>query len=103
MGLLVSTVLCTAVRANAAGSPADVFLSVLGGVKGETKVDVLLPTELPRPFSDAKHANVDKAKADEYAISLYYELEAGNAGFAPSFEAMTIPVTLHRNKEMSAK
>jgi hypothetical protein len=91
LGLLVSTVLCTAFRANAAGSLPDVFLSVLDRVKAKTKVGVLLPTELPKPFSDAKHANVDKATADEYVVSLYYELDAGNAGFAASFQATNNP------------
>jgi hypothetical protein len=87
LALLVSTVLCTAFRAKAAGSLPDVFLSVLDGVKAKTKVGVLLPSELPKPFSDAKHAKVDKATADEYVVSLYYELDAGNAGFAASFQA----------------
>jgi hypothetical protein len=89
--LLGVLVLCTAPRTNAAGSLPDVFLSILGGVKAKTKVDVLLPTELPRPFSDAKHANVDKATPEEYAVSLYYELGAGDAGFAASFEATNNP------------
>jgi hypothetical protein len=31
---------------------------------------------------------VDKATADEYAVSLYYELDVGNAGFAASFQAI---------------
>ena len=89
--VFASTVLCTAVRANEAGSLPDVFVSVLGGIKAKTRVPVLLPTELPRPFSDAKHASVDKATADEYEVSLYYELDAGNAGFAASFEATKNP------------
>jgi hypothetical protein len=91
LGVLVAAVLCTAVRIDAAESLPGVFLSVLGGLKGKTKVDVLLPTELPRPFSDGKHANVDKATADEYAVSLHYELDAGNAGFAASFGATNNP------------
>jgi len=91
LGVFASTVLCTAVRANVAGSLPDIFVSVLAGVKAKTRVPVLLPTELPRPFSDAKHASVDKATADEYAVSLYYELGVGNAGFAASFEATNNP------------
>ncbi len=86
-----STVLCTAVRANVAGSLPDVFLSVLPELKAKTKVAVLLPAELPSPFSDAKHATVDKATADEYAVSLYYKLDVGNAGFAASFGASNNP------------
>jgi len=34
---------------------------------------------------------VDKATADEYVVSLYYELDAGNAGFAASFQATDNP------------
>jgi hypothetical protein len=90
-GLLVSTIPCIAVQANAVGSLPDVFLSVLDAVRAKTKIDVLLPTELPKPFNDAKHANVDKATGDEYAISLYYELDAGDAGFAASFQGTDNP------------
>jgi hypothetical protein len=89
--VFASTVLCTAVQANVAGSLPDIFVSVLAEVKAKTRVRVLFPTELSRPFSDAKHARVDKATADEYAVSLYYELDAGNAGFAASFEATNNP------------
>jgi hypothetical protein len=88
MGVFATSVLCAAVRANVAGSSLpDVFLSVLAEVKANTTVNVLLPTELPRPFSDAKYASVDNAAADGYAVSLYYELGVGNAGFAASFGA----------------
>ncbi len=89
--LFASTVLCTAVRASEAESRLDIFVSVLGEVKAKTRVPVLLPTELPRPFSDAKHATGEKATANEYEVSLYYELDAGNAGFAASFEATKNP------------
>lgn len=87
VGVFASTVICTAVRANVAGSLPDIFRSALAEVKAKTNVPVLLPTELPRPISDAKHASVDKAAADEYVVSLYYELGAGEAGFAASFGA----------------
>jgi hypothetical protein len=88
LGVFATSVLFTAVRANAAGSSLpDVFLSVLAEVKAKTTVNVLLPTELPSPFRDAKYANVDKATADEYVVSLYYKLGVGNAGFAASFGA----------------
>ena len=60
-------------------------------VKAKTTVPVLLPTELPSPFSDAKHAIVDKATADEYEVGLYYELDLGDAGFAASFNATKNP------------
>jgi hypothetical protein len=54
LGVFASTVLCTAVQANVTGSLPDIFVSVLAGVKAKTRVPVVLPTELPRPFSDAK-------------------------------------------------
>jgi len=91
LGLLLLPVLSAAGQTNAVGSLPGVLLTVLDGVKAKTKVDVLLPTTLPKNLSNAKHANVDKATADEYAISLYYELDAGNAGFAASFHATHDP------------
>jgi hypothetical protein len=84
-GVFAFTLLYTAVRANAAGPLPDIFRSVLTEVKAKTRVPVLLTTELP--FYDIKHASVDKATAEEYAISLYYKLDAGDAGFAASFQA----------------
>ncbi len=87
LGVFASAVLGTPVRAKVARSLPNVFLSVLDEVKAKTRVAVLLPIELPGPFSNAKHAIVDKATADEYAVSLYYELDAGDAGFAALFEA----------------
>jgi hypothetical protein len=65
----------------------DALVSALAEVKAGTGISVLLPTELPQPFSDAKHAVVEKVSADEYAVALYYESEMGNAGFAASFTA----------------
>ncbi len=52
---------------------------------------MLLPTELPSPFSDARHAIVDRVTADEYGVDLYYELDLGDAGFAASFDATNKP------------
>jgi hypothetical protein len=76
----------------AAALPVDRSLprnvaSVLAEVKAGTSIPVLLPTELPRPFSDAKNAVLEKIAADEYALALYYEAGAGDAGFAASFSA----------------
>ena len=73
------------------GLPAEkplpnIFVSVLAEVKAKTNITVLLPTELPEPFRYAAHAMV-KAKADEYAVILYYELGVGDAGFAASLLA----------------
>jgi len=52
---------------------------------------VLLPGELPEPIAGAKYATVDRASQDDYAISLYYELDIGDAGFAASFMAKGHP------------
>jgi len=77
----------TAALAPAGTSLPDIFVSALAEVKAGTSIPVLLPTELPRPLSDAKHAVVEKITADEYAVALYYELGAGHAGFAASFSS----------------
>jgi hypothetical protein len=74
-------------RAHAARSLPRVFGSVLAEVKAKTSIPVLLPTELPRPVDNAKHAVVEKTTTDEYGVALYYELEAGDAGFAAFFGA----------------
>ncbi len=63
------------------------FVSALAEVKAGTNIPVLLPTALPRPFSDAKQAVVEKVSADEYAVALYYELGVGDAGFSALFAA----------------
>ena len=95
LGMLVFTVFCSSTPMSAAGPLSDVFLSVLGQLKEKTKVDVLLPTELPSPFNDAKYANAE-ATADMYAVSLYYELGAGDAGFTrPPPRPSTTLHTLH--------
>jgi hypothetical protein len=75
-----------------AGSLPDILVSALAEVEANTRVPVLLPTELPKPFGHAKHAIVEKVSAGEYAVSLYYELDAGEAGFAASFEATNNPL-----------
>ena len=64
-----------------------VFVSILAEVKAKTNLSVLLPTELPKPFSDAEQAEVSEVKGDQYSVVLYYELGVGNAGFAASFSA----------------
>jgi hypothetical protein len=43
----------------------DIFISVLTDVKAGTSIPVLLPTELPKPFGDAKHAVALKVSEDE--------------------------------------
>ena len=90
LGVVASTVFGTTLRSNGTPLPS-VFLSVLAEVKAKTRVPVLLPAELPKPFSDAKHAVVDKATADEYGVRLYYELDSGDAGLAALFEATNHP------------
>ena len=61
--------------------------SVLPEVKAKSHVAVLLPSELPQPIAKAKYATVERASENEYAISLYYKLDAGDSGFAAFFLA----------------
>lgn len=65
--------------------------SVLAEVKAKSHVEVLLPSELPQPFAEAKYAIVESASENEYGISLYYELNAGNSAFAAGFSADSQP------------
>ena len=69
----------------------SIFVSVLPEVKAKSRVPVLLPTELPRPFDEAKQALVVRVAAKEYAISLFYELGIGDAGSAAFFAADASP------------
>jgi hypothetical protein len=62
----------------------DIFVSVLADVKAGTSIPVLLPTELPRPFRDAKQAIAGKISANKYRITLYWGV---GAWFAASFAA----------------
>lgn len=68
-----------------------ILVPVLSEVKAGSLVPVLLPNELPGPIAAARHAVVQKAEVDEYAISLYYELGIGDAGFAAFFSAQAKP------------
>jgi hypothetical protein len=77
----------TAIPAKPGRSLPKVFASVLPELKAKSRLPVLLPSELPDPVRNAKHALLDKAAADEYAISVYYELGVGEAGFAALFAA----------------
>ncbi|HEX7362170.1 MAG TPA: hypothetical protein VF283_16900 [Bryobacteraceae bacterium] len=63
------------------------FAPVLREVKAKSRIPILLPRELPGPIGRAKFAHIDKAEATEYAISLYFELGIGDAGFAAFFAA----------------
>ena len=51
-------------QAKPGGPLPRVFVSVLPEIKAKSRVAVLLPTELPRPFEDAKHAVVQKVAAN---------------------------------------
>jgi hypothetical protein len=73
-------------RASVGSYLPAIFVSILPEIKAKTSMAVLLPTELPRPFGDAKHVKLEVAP-DEYAVALYYELDVGNAGFAALFAA----------------
>ena len=95
--LCVVSSLAQVLSEGAAGRPStgkrlpDVFVSSLAEVKVKTSIPVLLPTKLPRPVGDAKHATVEKATPDGYAIVLWYELDAGNSGNAASFSGQANP------------
>jgi hypothetical protein len=65
--------------------PAPVFNSLLPQIKEKTKVPVFLPSGLPQPIGKAKYSVAENLREDEYAISLYYKLGIGDAGFAASF------------------
>jgi hypothetical protein len=72
-------------RAKPDKSLPEAFITVLHEVKDKSQVPVLLPSELPENIGRAKHARVVKATVNEYAISLLYRLDTGDAGFAASF------------------
>lgn len=67
------------------------FASSVGAVKAKTRVPILLPSTLPDPIGKAKHTVVESVTEDSYAISLYYELGIGDAGFAANFTAQSKP------------
>ncbi len=80
-----------------------VFGSVVAEVKTKSRITVLLPSELSQPVAGAKYAVVEKASEGEYAISLYYEMGIGNAGFAALFAAQADPATSLKNCPMFEK
>jgi len=65
----------------------NAFELVLAEIKAKPHVAVILPSALPQPISGAKYATLQSASNTEYAISLYYELGIGDAGFAAFFAA----------------
>lgn len=60
-------------------------------VKAKSQAPVLLPSELPQPFAEAKNARVDEVSEYRYAISLYYKLGVGDSAFAAYFAANARP------------
>ncbi|HWW23238.1 MAG TPA: hypothetical protein VNY78_05005 [Edaphobacter sp.] len=82
-------------HAPSAAKPAlalpEALTPALAEAKAKSRIAVLLPSELPQPLAKAKHAIVETALEDEYAISLYYELGVGDSGFAASFSAKAHP------------
>src|SRR5690348_2593735 len=72
-------------QANAPPALPEAFKSVLPKVKAKSHVPIMLPSELPEPIGKAGHAVIQKAEADEYAISIYNELGVGDSGFAAYF------------------
>jgi hypothetical protein len=91
--LLCATAALSQNRDNTALSPSlpAALASVLSEAKSRSHVPLLLPSELPQPIAKAKSAIVEAASEDEYAISLYYGLDIGDAGFAASFGAKAHP------------
>jgi hypothetical protein len=69
----------------------EALASVLADVKAKSHAEVLLPSEMPHPFGEAKYATVESASQNEYSISLYYKLDVGDSGFAASFSADAHP------------
>jgi uncharacterized protein YecT (DUF1311 family) len=67
------------------------FASAVRAVKAKTRVPILLPSALPDPIGKAKHTVVQREAKDGYAISLYYELGIGDAGFAAYFSGAANP------------
>lgn len=74
-----------------AASVPEALAPALAEVKAKSRVALLVPSELPQPLAGAKHAIVEMASNDQYAISLYYELGVGDSGFAASFTANAHP------------
>jgi hypothetical protein len=75
---------CTLGSTPSHGLPAEkalprVFVAVLPEIKARTRVPVLLPSELPSPIRDAKHAIAEQDARNEYAVALCYELGVGDA------------------------
>jgi hypothetical protein len=64
------------------------FTAVLSQIKAVSQIPILLPSEVPL---GANHVQLEKATLREYAISLYYELGVGDAGFAASFSGQDMP------------
>lgn len=77
--------------ASSSGSLAETFGAVLPEIKAKSRVPVLLPSELPMPMGNAKHAVIEKLTENEYAISLFYDLGMGDAGFAAFFAGSVKP------------
>lgn len=58
--------------------------TALAAAKKKTHIPIFLPSELP-PSVEARGAIVDRAEANEYAISIYSQLGTGNGGFVALF------------------
>jgi len=96
IGAAIVIILCPCAAGSQEAAPQHpqlpaVFTSVLPDVKAKCHVPILLPSELPKPISDAQHAVIQKATADRYSVGLFYELDVGNAGFAANFGAEASP------------
>ena len=78
-------------EAESGKSLPEIFRPLLPEIKSKSHVPLLLPGELPKPIEGAKHALIAKVTPNEYAISLYFELGIGDAGFAGYFSGDAAP------------
>jgi hypothetical protein len=74
-----------------AKSLPEPLTSVLPEIKAKSHIPVILPSDLPQPISEAKHAVIEKASDKEYSIILFYKLGIGDAGFAAFLGAQGDP------------
>ncbi len=64
------------------------FVAILPKIKAKSRIPVLLPSKLPRSIKDAV---LETVSANNYAISLFYQLGIGDAGFAGYLSAQSKP------------
>jgi len=63
-----------------------IFKPAIADICGKTAFPILLPAKLPAEFDGIK-ASQGEVQGEGYQIALYYEVGAGNAGYAGTFGA----------------